>query len=325
LDFAHRRNDMGDVHFTNRLSVPTLIALAGIWLSGARAASAQTTDYLYSGSETNVTLNPGIYVITAYGAPGGSYTFPNGLGAFGAEMSGEFDFSTSTNLTLLVGGRGGYAFGSSGSGGGGGSFVVEGSTPLVIAGGGGGGGANFPGQPFYGVPASVSPEGDSGTGGGGSGGSGGYGGGGGENGNFPGGGGGGFFGNGGSGNGGGPGGISFENGGYGVSNGSYGNGGYGGGGGGGGLNYYFGGGGGGGGSSYANGYAGGGGGSIIDSSAIMDLAEVYAIQSPDDPDNGEIIITEVPEPASLGLLGGCALLMLRRRPKFQRGNPCETN
>jgi len=63
---------MGDVHFTNRLSVPTLIALAGIWLSGARAASAQTTDYLYSGSETNVTLNPGIYVITAYGAPGGS-------------------------------------------------------------------------------------------------------------------------------------------------------------------------------------------------------------------------------------------------------------
>ena len=60
-------------------------------------------------------------------------------GGRGVEMSAEFNFSTSTNLTLLVGG-GGYANDDGGGGGGGGSFVVQGSTPLVIAGGGGGGG-----------------------------------------------------------------------------------------------------------------------------------------------------------------------------------------
>jgi len=31
---------------------------------------AQTNKYLYSGSEVTVTLNPGIYTITAYGAQG---------------------------------------------------------------------------------------------------------------------------------------------------------------------------------------------------------------------------------------------------------------
>jgi hypothetical protein len=94
--------------------------------------SSQTNLYLYSGTETNITLPPGIYIITAYGAPGGG-------GSLGAGMSAEFNFSTSTNLTLLVG-RGGVSGPYGGGGGGGGSFVV-GNTPLVIAGGGGGDGS----------------------------------------------------------------------------------------------------------------------------------------------------------------------------------------
>jgi hypothetical protein len=44
----------------------------------------------------------------------------------------------------------------------------------------------------------------------------------------------------------------------------------------------------------SNGGGGGGGGSIIDSSAIAIFAEVSGIASPDDPNNGEIIITPVP-------------------------------
>jgi hypothetical protein len=68
---------------------------------GVLAGSAQTNIYLYSESETNITLNPGTYIITAYDVPGAA-----GSGGNGAEMSAEFNFSTSTNLTLLVGGGG---------------------------------------------------------------------------------------------------------------------------------------------------------------------------------------------------------------------------
>ena len=38
---------------------------------GVLAGSAQTNRYLYTGFETNITLPPGTYIITAYGAPGG--------------------------------------------------------------------------------------------------------------------------------------------------------------------------------------------------------------------------------------------------------------
>jgi hypothetical protein len=193
------------------------LAMAVVLQMGMLAGSAQTNKYLFSGSKTNITLPPGTYIITAYGAPGGGGYF----GGLGAEMSGEFTFSTSTTLTLLVG-----------EGGGGGSFVVGGST--VIAGGGGGG-----------------IGGTTGT----------YGG-------YGGGGGGGFLG--------GP--VVNE----------------GGGGGGGG---YSGGGGGYGDLDFPAGVGGGGGGgSIIDSSAIAILTEVSGIASPDDPANGEIIITAVPTP-----------------------------
>jgi len=57
---------------------------------------------------TNVTLAAGTYIIIAYGAPDGSTFYGTGLGA---QMSAEFNFSTSTTLTLLVGGVGGVGYG----------------------------------------------------------------------------------------------------------------------------------------------------------------------------------------------------------------------
>jgi len=70
------------------------LALAVVLQLGVLAGSAQTNIYLFSGSETNITLPPGTYIITAYGAPGGGSVnlqirrFKFGLGA---EMSGEFN------------------------------------------------------------------------------------------------------------------------------------------------------------------------------------------------------------------------------------------
>jgi hypothetical protein len=315
------------------------LAMAVALQLGMLAGSAQTNKYLFSGSETNITLPPGTYIITAYGARGGG-VIPGLVGGpgggLGAEMSGEFNFSASTNLTLLVGGGGsGYNIGG---GGGGGSFVVEGSTPLVIAGGGGGVG-NF--QVDVGENGNVSTNGGNGGIGapGGTGGAGGTNGGGGagglsllrysgDYGQGPGGGGGGggFLGNGGDGiqkyygEANGIGGGSYAGGGgggsgYGVSGGGgYGGGGgggdgFGGGGGGGGGGGYSGGGGGGVGSYSDNSSGGGGGGgSIIDSSAITNLTEVSGTNSPDDPHNGEIIIIAVPPPLSITADGANVVL-----------------
>ena len=47
------------------------LAIAVVLQLGMLAGSAQTNIYLFSGSETNITLPPGTYIITAYGAPGG--------------------------------------------------------------------------------------------------------------------------------------------------------------------------------------------------------------------------------------------------------------
>lgn len=267
-------------------------------LFGAFASSAQIGGYVYSGSEQTITLDPGTYDITAYGASGGDSE--ESLGGFGAEMSGEFLFSGQTTLTLMVGGSGSLGFYSGGAGGGG-SFVVEGDTPLLIAGGGGGGGYGGTDGSF-GLIGTTGGTGDGATSGGG--------------------GGGGYSGSGDySANGGGEGGNSFQAGGGGAYNGGTGDGGYGGGASGGG--YFFGGGGGGGGYSgggggggSGSGYGGGGGGgSIIDSSAITDLAEASGVAGPDDSPNGEIIITAVPEPTTLALtgLGGLSLLLYRRK------------
>jgi hypothetical protein len=243
--------------------------------------------FLFAGSKQTITLAPGLYNITAYGAQGGVglNDAPSGLGA---EMEGEFSFTTPTTLTLLIGGAGASVSGggSGGGGGGGGSFVVNVATVLVAAGGGGGSSAGdglFGGS---GGNAGTGANGNSGSGGGGDGG-----------------GGGGFIGNGASGNNG-SGGNSFLNGGVGGG-GSLGGagGGFGGGGGGG----FVGGGGGGGFSGGAGGgsYQGGaGGGSYIDSSALADLTEVSGIASPDDPTNGEIIITPVITMASASTASG---------------------
>jgi hypothetical protein len=259
-----------------------------LWF-GVVASFAQTGQYLFTGSMTTITLNPGTYDITAYGAQGGygggGEYGATSSGGLGAEMSAEFSFSGLTTLTILVGGSGyGGSSTYSGGGGGGGSFAVEGSTPLVVAGGGGGGGAGNNG--------SLGLIGTSGGDGGGSGGSGGGG-------AIQGSGGGGFAGGGGSffAGGGGSSFISGGNPGAGHSPGA--GGGYGGGGGGG---FASGGGGGGysggGGGGYSN---GGGGGSIIDSSAVAIITEVSGVASPDGSPNGEIIITAVPKPITLAL------------------------
>ncbi len=292
-----------------RVSSSAICAIA-TWHLGELATSAQTGDYLYNGSKQTITLNPGLYDITAYGAQGGGYytgpdTYQYYYGGIGAEMEGEFYFSNATTLTLLVGGAGQGAATYAGGGGGGGSFVVAGSTPLVVAGGGGGIGDPFS---YYdsaggsGLTGENGGNGDSGVdGAGGSGGSDGSGGI--ADTNSAGSGGGGYSGNGGTGGtetygGIGTGGSSYLTGGGGgkgyYENGNAGQGGYGGGGGG------DGGGGGGGGYSGGGGGAqlagGGGGGSCIDSSAIADLTEVSAVASPDDSPNGEIIITAAQPP-----------------------------
>jgi hypothetical protein len=258
---------------------------------------------LFSGAETDITLNPGFYEITAYGAQGayggsGQYGAISSGGA-GAEMSAEFYLSGPTTLTLLVGGGGSSGIGYPGpGGGGGGSFVIEGNLPLVVAGGGGGGGSSS-GNGSPGSSMTIGGTRDGGMGGtnGGGGGCGGEGAGGG----------GGYeeagangFGFSPTGGGGGPntsGGASFINGGaggFGVGPGDGtggGNGGFGGGGGGG----YAGGGGGGGYSGGGAGtYNGGGGGSYIDGSAIAILNETSGANH--GSANGEIIITAVSPP-----------------------------
>jgi hypothetical protein len=298
--------------FFKHLPFSVLCIAAATSLLGTLASSAQTIRFVFTGSQTNIILNPGTYDITAYGAQGGNGGYSGGLGA---EMEGKFNFAMVTTLTLLVGGSGGGggAF-NVGAGGGGGSFIVNETTPLVIAGGGGGGGDSADSSSGSGYNGNTASNGgnaggnwDPGSGGyngsGGSGGAGYYsgygasgyiyyggGGGGGYNGN---GGGGGFSGIGGSG------GNSYLTGavggsGYQAGGGGYGCGGGGSGGGGGGGGYS--GGGGGSGANYNDGLSGGfggggGGGSIIDSSAMADLTEVSGIASPDDSPNGEVIIT----------------------------------
>jgi hypothetical protein len=253
------------------------------FLFGVLSDSAQTVNYLYSGSELTLTLNAGTYDITAYGARG---ALVNGdLGGGGAEMEAQFNFATTVNLTLLVGGIGGSGgYPGSGGGGGGGSFVVNSATPLVVA-GGGGGGAGAGGLGGGGVTQSNGADGAGPGGTGGSGGSGDIGSGGGGGGGYSGAGSSATFYGGG-------GGSSFLDGGSGGFGGSGdGGGGFGGGGGGGNDS----GGGGGGYSGGGGGYGGNGagGGSIIDSSAITILAEHSYISSPDDYPNGEVIIAAV--------------------------------
>jgi len=215
---------------------------AGGWQIVQSIAGIQTNRYLLTGSETNITLNPGIYDITAYGAQGGNGGGSSGFtGGFGAKMEAQFYLPTSTTLTLLIGVSGGVGNGG-GGGGGGDSFFGNGGSGVTSAGDGGGNGGN--GGYLGGAT-------DGGGGGGG------------------------YLGNGGNGGSGGSssgsGGSSFINGGNGGGGGYDANrsGGYGGGGGG---SIY----GGGGGGGYCG---GGGGGSIIDLSTMQIVTEVSGVQS----------------------------------------------
>ena len=171
------------------------VGVAVVLQWGVLAGSAQADTYRYSGtsmfsgSERNITLTAGTYIITAYGASGGVAVDPNGgesgSGGLGAEMSAEFNFSSPTTLILLVGEAGGFSdnLGWNDGGGGGGSFVVEGNTPLVVAGGGGGAAFSASAGFMDGGNAAISTNGSAGGGtAGGSGGAGGNGGIGGDNG-----------------------------------------------------------------------------------------------------------------------------------------------
>jgi hypothetical protein len=143
------------------------LAMAVVLQLGVLAGSAQTNIYLFSGTTTNITLPPGTYIITAYGAPGGPVASAAEY-SLGAEMSAEFNFSTSTPLTLLVGGGGGvgsyvdgdgggyngydgsYDGGGGGYGGGGGGFITGGGgggpgVGIYGGGGAGGGGGGYSG------------------------------------------------------------------------------------------------------------------------------------------------------------------------------------
>ena len=149
------KTECNSIIYPKRHSFTVVCAVALVLQVGVLAGFAQTGIYLFTGSITTITLNPGTYDITAYGAQGGSGSAPVfGLnqGGLGAEMEGQFNFTASATLTLLVGGSSiSLVNGYGGGGGGGGSFVVNGSTPLVIAGGGGGsggyGGAGAAGGP----------------------------------------------------------------------------------------------------------------------------------------------------------------------------------
>jgi hypothetical protein len=168
-----------------------ILAIAAAMQFGIFASSAQTYQFLYTGSETTINLNPGTYDITAYGAQGGGGS-DGVLGGLGAEMDSQFDFTGVTTLTILVGGTGGSPNPTVGGGGGGGGYS-------------GGGGSDFSGA--------------------------------------------------------------------------------------------------------------GGGGSYVAPSAIKVLAEVSGVPSPDDSPNGEIMITESPEPTTLALAGlsGLFLMLFRRQ------------
>jgi hypothetical protein len=269
------------------------LCVAVILTFGALSGFAQTNQYVYTGAETNITLDPGTYDITTYGAAGGGGLLSGGLGA---EMEAQFTFTTSTNLTLLVGGMGTGS--PANAGGGGGSFVLSSDgTPLIIAGGGGGSGRQLSGGIGTGGNGLTNSDGGNGSGGG----AGGTAGNGGGSGGF-GSGGGGIFSSGAAGTGGIVGG--------GIYNDSSGAGAYGGGfgGGGGGLttggpspSYGSGGGGGySGGGGSGNG-PGGGGGSFIDSSAIQTGVQISGVRL----GNGEIDIALVPTNSAVPALGIC--------------------
>ncbi|MBL0927791.1 MAG: hypothetical protein IBJ11_09080 [Phycisphaerales bacterium] len=120
-------------------SVRGALALAvGAWAASAPAAMAAMQTFSYSGSIVNWTVpTTGLYRLTAVGANAG-------LNGRGASVAGDLTLTAGTQLSILVGGKGGFVEDTPGIGGGGGTFIVgPGNTPILVAGGGGGAGGNL--------------------------------------------------------------------------------------------------------------------------------------------------------------------------------------
>lgn len=108
-------------------------------------------DFAYTGAEQTIELDPGTYLLEAWGAQGGG-----GSGGLGGYASGKIALAAVTTLRVYVGGRasgitggwngGGNGGGGSGqAGGGGGTDFRIGATyadRLLVAGGGGGQGTS---------------------------------------------------------------------------------------------------------------------------------------------------------------------------------------
>ena len=88
-------------------SFGAVCAVAVILQFGVLASSAQTGIYLFTGSETTITLNPGTYDITAYGAQGGDSVGAVIRWRSRGRNGGPSLPSQAATLTLLVGGGGG--------------------------------------------------------------------------------------------------------------------------------------------------------------------------------------------------------------------------
>ena len=120
--------------FTNASAVgkvgPTTPQITAAYLSTNLNGSVTVT----GGIQSFTIPTTGPYRIEAYGASGGTTT----ISGYGAKISGDYNFTAGTVLSILVGQMGSmYATGNS-DGGGGGTFVAQGGTLFAAAGGGGG-------------------------------------------------------------------------------------------------------------------------------------------------------------------------------------------
>lgn len=84
--------------------------------------TGQSIKFDYTGAVQNITLEPGIYKLEAYGASGGSYYEPglhtkSSVGGLGGYTSGIITFKEKVTLYIYVGGKGTYGAGNNGYGG----------------------------------------------------------------------------------------------------------------------------------------------------------------------------------------------------------------
>jgi hypothetical protein len=125
-----------------KLAVSAVIVFSTI--VGAQTASAAPIlyDFGYTGAlQSWLAPVTGTYRVTAVGAQGGDGGISNDsyVGGRGAKIEGSFNFMAGQSFLLAVGGMGSsYSYSYNGGGGGGSFFVDAAGNPLLIAGGGGG-------------------------------------------------------------------------------------------------------------------------------------------------------------------------------------------